>query len=50
MAARSSTITLRSDDGEIPNGSVIEGGYADVITILASGGAGDRRAPGRGRE
>jgi hypothetical protein len=39
-----STITLRasSDDGqgnEIPNGSVIEGGYIEVDTILASAGA-----------
>lgn len=34
-----STITLRSDDGELPNGAVIEGGYLDVITILASAGA-----------
>jgi hypothetical protein len=31
-----STITLRSNDGEIPIGSVIEGGYADVVTPLAS--------------
>src|SRR4051812_16710463 len=34
-----STITLRSDDGELPVGAVIEGGYIDVQTILASGGA-----------
>jgi hypothetical protein len=34
-----STITLRSDDGELPNGAVIEGGFVDVQTILASGGA-----------
>lgn len=34
-----STITLRSDDGPIPNGSVVEGGYIEVDTILASGGA-----------
>jgi hypothetical protein len=34
-----STITLRSDDGEFPNGSVILGGYADVQTILASSGS-----------
>jgi hypothetical protein len=34
-----STITLRSDDGDIPNGSVILGGYADVQTILASSGS-----------
>lgn len=34
-----STIPLRSDDGDIPNGSVIEGGYIDVQTILASSGS-----------
>jgi hypothetical protein len=34
-----STIVLRSDDGDIPNGSVIEGGFIDVQTILASVGA-----------
>lgn len=30
---------LRSSDGPIPNGSVILGGYIDVQTIAASGGA-----------
>lgn len=34
------TITLRSNDGEIPNGSIIEGGYVEVLTGLTSGGAG----------
>lgn len=34
-----STITLRSDDGPIPNGSVVIGGYLDVTTIVTSGGA-----------
>jgi hypothetical protein len=33
------TLTLRSNDGSIPNGSVIMGGYLEVETILASGGA-----------
>ena len=33
-------ITLRSNDGPIPNGSVIEGGYVEVVTPLTSGGAG----------
>lgn len=31
------TITLRSDDGDLPNGAVIMGGYVDVTTALASG-------------
>lgn len=34
-----STITLRSDDGPIPTGSVVEGGYIEVDTALTSGGA-----------
>jgi hypothetical protein len=39
-----STIILRAsaDDSvgnEVPNGAVIEGGYIEVLTILASGGA-----------
>lgn len=34
-----STITLRSDDGSLPAGSVIMGGYLDVQTILASSGS-----------
>lgn len=34
------TKTLRSDDGTIPIGSVIMGGYLDVQTGVTSGGAG----------
>lgn len=34
-----STITLRSEDGAIPVGSVVTGGVLDVITALDSGGA-----------
>lgn len=34
-----STITLRSNDGDIPSGSIILGGYIDVLTLLTSGGA-----------
>ena len=34
-----STITLRSNDGSIPSGSVIEGGYLEVDTAVTSGGA-----------
>jgi hypothetical protein len=34
-----STITLRSNDGPIPNGSIIEGGLLEVDTALTSGGA-----------
>lgn len=34
-----STITLRSDDVEIPNGSIIVGGLIEVDTALTSGGA-----------
>ncbi len=32
------TIELRSDDGPIPVGSVITGGYLEVVTALDSGG------------
>jgi hypothetical protein len=32
-----STITLRSTDGPIPNGAVIEGGYLDVTVACLSG-------------
>ena len=32
-------ITLRSNDGPIPAGSIIERGYLDVITLTTSGGA-----------
>jgi hypothetical protein len=35
-----STIALRSEDGQLPNGAVVMGGYAKVITPLTSGGAG----------
>lgn len=31
------TITMRSDDEEIPNGSVIMGGYIEVDTALSGG-------------
>ena len=31
-----STITLRSNDGPIPNGSVITGGYVDVTSSVLS--------------
>jgi hypothetical protein len=34
-----STIVLRSVDGPLPNGAVIEGGYIEVDTIPTSGGA-----------
>lgn len=34
-----STITLRSDNGEIPTGSIVEGGLIEVDTALTSGGA-----------
>jgi hypothetical protein len=34
-----STINLRSSDGDLPKGAVVMGGYLDVLTILASGGA-----------
>jgi hypothetical protein len=34
-----STINLRSNDGDLPKNAVIMGGYLDVTTILASGGA-----------
>lgn len=34
------TITLRSDDGPIPNGSVVMGGYLEVTSDVTSGGAG----------
>ena len=34
-----STITLRSEDGPLPNGSIVIGGYLDVTTIVTSGGA-----------
>lgn len=34
------TLTLRSNDGQLPNGSVVMGGYAKVTTPLTSGGAG----------
>ena len=34
------TIALRSNDSEMPSGSVIMGGYVDVQTALTSGGAG----------
>jgi len=33
------TIPLRSDDGQMPVGSVVEGGYVDVITPLTGVGA-----------
>lgn len=32
-----STITLRSNDGPLPNGAVIAGGYLDVVTACLSG-------------
>jgi hypothetical protein len=32
-----STITLRSEDGPIPVGSVVTGGYIDVTTLLTTG-------------
>lgn len=35
-----STIVLRSPDGPLPIGAVIEGGYLEVDTIFTSGGAG----------
>lgn len=35
-----STITLRSEDGPIPSGSVILGGYLEIDTLFTSGGAG----------
>jgi hypothetical protein len=35
-----STIALRSEDGQLPNGAVVMGGYAKVTTPLTSGGAG----------
>lgn len=31
-----STISLRSDDGPLPDGSIITGGYLDVTTACAS--------------
>jgi hypothetical protein len=31
------TITLRSNDGEIPNGAVCTGGYLDVTTLFTTG-------------
>ncbi len=34
-----STITLRSDDGGLPAGAIVEGGLIEVDTILTSGGA-----------
>lgn len=34
-----STITLRSNDGPIPNGSIVVGGVLDVTDALDSGGA-----------
>jgi hypothetical protein len=34
-----STITLRSDDGPLPKGSVVVAGYVDVATAPTSGGA-----------
>lgn len=34
-----STITIRSNDGPIPTGAVVEGGYLDVLTALDSGGS-----------
>jgi hypothetical protein len=34
-----STITLRSPNGPLPSGAVILGGWIDVQTLLASGGA-----------
>lgn len=33
-----STITLRSNDGSIPSGAIIEGGLIEVDTLLTSGG------------
>lgn len=33
------TITLRSDDGPLPNGSVVLGGVLKITTILASSGS-----------
>lgn len=35
-----SAITLRSDDGPIPSGAVIMGGYLEIDTLFTSGGAG----------
>jgi hypothetical protein len=32
-----STITLRSNDGELPNGAVVTGGYLDVTTLFTTG-------------
>jgi hypothetical protein len=34
-----STFTMRSNDGDIPIGSIVLGGFLDVATLLASGGA-----------
>lgn len=34
-----STITMRSNDSDIPNGSYIEGGFIEVDTVPTSGGA-----------
>jgi hypothetical protein len=34
------TIVLRSEDGQLPNGAVILGGFTKVTTPLTSGGAG----------
>jgi hypothetical protein len=33
------TLVMRSDDGAIPNGSVVLGGYIEVDTPVTSGGA-----------
>lgn len=33
------TLVLRSDDGPIPTGAVVMGGYLDVTTALDSGGS-----------
>lgn len=45
-----STIPLRSNDGAIPSGADILGGYVDILTTLTSGGAatvrGDSEAAG----
>lgn len=34
-----STIVLRSNDGQIPNGSVVEGGYLEIDTLFTTGTA-----------
>jgi hypothetical protein len=45
-----STIALRSEDGQLPNGAVVMGGFVKVTTPLTSGGAGTGGAAGRSCE